>query len=94
MLSQGTVEFPGCDNYLTQMNKFLLSDTDGFEEKASEGPLVSIVDDDVSARRFSQRLLNSSGLLADVSMPEMNGLSLQRHLAQTGRMIRATSPRW
>src|SRR5277367_4708143 len=36
------------------------------KNKASEGPLVSIVDDDVSVRRSTQRLLRSSGLRAKV----------------------------
>jgi FixJ family two-component response regulator len=73
-------------------------------------PLVSVVDDDISVRRSTQRLLNSSGLrarvfasaedflgsgcveetaclLLDMSMPGMNGLGLQRRLAETGRRI-------
>ena len=47
------------------MNKFWLKDDKGCEEKASESPLVSIVDDDVSVRRSTQRLLSSSGLRAE-----------------------------
>src|SRR5271167_1793692 len=109
-LSQGTVEFPCCGDYYGGMNEHWLKDTDGSEENASEGPLVSIVDDDVSVRRSTWRLLRSSGLraeafasaeeflqsglvgetaclLLDMSMPGMNGLALQRRLAETGRQI-------
>jgi len=109
-LSQGTVEFPCYGDYYGGMNKNWLKDSDGCEEKTSEGPLVSIVDDDVSVRRSTLRLLRSSGLraeafasaeeflqsglvgettclLLDMSMPGMNGLALQRRLAETGRQI-------
>ena len=80
------------------------------KNKIAEAPVVSIVDDDVSVRRSTQRLLRSSGLRAeafasageilrsslveetdclvlDVSMPEMDGLQLQRHLAETSQTI-------
>src|SRR5277367_4776522 len=46
------------------MNKLRLKDSDGFENKP-EGPLVSIVDDDVSVGRSMQRLLLSSGIRAE-----------------------------
>jgi FixJ family two-component response regulator len=78
--------------------------------KTPREPLVSIVDDDVSVRRSTRRLLRSSGLRAeafasaeeflqsgrvaetdclilDVSMPVMDGLELQRRLAEIGRPI-------
>ncbi len=73
------------------------------KNKKLAGPLVSIVDDDVSVRRSTLRLLSSfalaedflnSGraeetgcLLLDVRMPGMGGLELQRHLAETGQSI-------
>jgi FixJ family two-component response regulator len=48
------------------MNKFWLKDSDGCEEKASGGPLISIVDDDFSVGRSTQRLLRCSGFQAAV----------------------------
>src|SRR5258706_10143030 len=80
------------------------------KNKTLEPPLVSIVDDDVSVRRSTRRLLLSAGLqaeafasaeefllsgraaetgclLLDVSMPGMDGLELQRRLAETGWLI-------
>jgi FixJ family two-component response regulator len=76
----------------------------------SEAPLVSIVDDDASVRRSTERLLRCSGLraegfasgdeflksgraaetrclLLDVRMPGMDGLGLQRRLAENGRPV-------
>ncbi len=46
------------------MNKFWLKDSDGCEENTSEASLVSIVDDDFSVGRSTQRLLRSSGFRA------------------------------
>src|SRR6266404_4409611 len=80
------------------------------KDKTSEDPLVSIVDDDISVRRSTRRLLITSGLraeafasaedflqsgrvaetsclLLDVSMSGMDGLKLQRHLAEIDRLI-------
>ena len=76
----------------------------------NKGPLVSIVDDDVSVRRSTQRLLRSAGfraeafasaeeflssglaketdcLILDLRMPAMNGLQLQRQLADASNPI-------
>src|SRR5713101_6233494 len=47
------------------MNKLWLTDSEGCKEESSESPLVSIVDDDVSVRRSTRRLLHSSGLRAE-----------------------------
>jgi FixJ family two-component response regulator len=92
------------------MNKVWLRDSEGCKEESSESPLVSIVDDDISVRRSTRRLLRCSGLraeafasaedflqstgvgetdclLLDVRMPGMDGLELQRRLAETGRSI-------
>lgn len=80
------------------------------KENSFDAPLVAIVDDDLSVRRSSRRLLSSVGLRAeafgsaeeflssglvaqtaclilDQCMPGMNGLELQRHLADEGRRI-------
>ena len=77
------------------------------EQKLPENIIVSIVDDDISVRRSTRRLLRSSGfraeafasaeeflnsksaaetacLILDLRMPGMNGLELQRRLAQNG----------
>src|SRR5437667_3910911 len=47
------------------MNKFWLRDSEGSKEPTPSAPLVSIVDDDVSVRRSTRRLLHSSGLRAE-----------------------------
>src|SRR5713101_7226294 len=47
------------------MNKLWLTDSEGCKEESSESPLVSIVDDDISVRRSTRRLLCSSGLRAE-----------------------------
>src|SRR6266699_1501993 len=79
-------------------------------KKMPEDLVVSIVDDDVSVRRSTRRLLRSSGfraeafasaeefldsksaaetacLILDLRMPGMNGLELQRRLAQNGNSV-------
>src|SRR5256886_17649612 len=79
-------------------------------KKMPEDMLVSIVDDDISVRRSTRRLLRSSGfraeafpsaeefldsksaaetacLILDLRMPGMNGLELQRRLAQNGNSV-------
>src|SRR5713226_4619957 len=78
--------------------------------KMPEDIVVSIVDDDVSVRRSTRRLLRSSGfraeafasaeefldsksaaetscLILDLRMPGINGLELQRRLAQNGDRV-------
>ena len=79
-------------------------------KKMAEELIVSIVDDDVSVRRSTRRLLRSSGFRAeafasaeeflnsgwagetacvilDLRMPGINGLELQRRLAQNGNLV-------
>jgi len=80
------------------------------KSKSLHPPLVSIVDDDVSVRRSTRRLLQSAGLRAeafasaeeflmsgraeetaclilDLRMPGMNGLQLQRRLAEDSNPV-------
>jgi FixJ family two-component response regulator len=80
------------------------------KNKSLHPPLVSIVDDDVSVRRSTRRLLRSAGfqaeafasaeeflssglaketdcLVLDLRMPAMNGLQLQRQLADASNPI-------
>jgi FixJ family two-component response regulator len=80
------------------------------KNKSPHPPLVSIVDDDVSVRRSTRRLLRSAGfraeafasaeeflssglaketdcLILDLRMPAMNGLQLQRQLADASNPI-------
>jgi FixJ family two-component response regulator len=47
------------------MNKIWLRNSKGCEEGTPEAPLISVVDDDVSVRRSTQRLLRCSGLRAE-----------------------------
>src|SRR6266404_1448293 len=79
-------------------------------KKLTDDPVVSIVDDDVSVRRSTRRLLRCSGfraeafasaeefldselaqntacLILDLRMSGMNGLELQRVLAQNGNPV-------
>ena len=78
--------------------------------KIPEDIVISIVDDDISVRRSTRRLLRSSGfraeafasaeefldsnsagetacLILDLRMPGMNGLELQRRLAENGNRL-------
>ena len=80
------------------------------KNKSPHPPLVSIVDDDVSVRRSTRRLLRSAGfraeafgsaeeflssglaketdcLILDLRMPAMNGIQLQRQLADASNPI-------
>jgi len=80
------------------------------KSKSHHPPLVSIVDDDVSVRRSTRRLLHSAGLrveafasaeeflmsgraeetaclVLDLRMPGMNGLQLQRRLAEDSNPV-------
>lgn len=80
------------------------------KNKSPHPPLVTIVDDDVSVRRSTRRLLRSAGfraeafasaeeflssglaketdcLILDLRMPAMNGLQLQRQLADASNPI-------
>ena len=80
------------------------------KSKSLHPPLVSIVDDDVSVRRSTRRLLRSAGfraeafasaeeflssglaketdcLILDLRMPAMNGIQLQRQLADASNPI-------
>ena len=80
------------------------------KSKSLHPPLVSIVDDDVSVRRATRRLLHSAGLrveafasaeeflmsgraeetaclILDLRMPGMNGLQLQRRLAEDSNPV-------
>ena len=88
----------------------LAEDEEMNEMKMPEHIVVSIVDDDISVRRSTRRLLRSSGfraeafasaeefldsesagatacLILDLRMPGMNGLELQRRLAQNGNPL-------
>jgi len=88
----------------------LAEDEEMNEMKMPEHIVVSIVDDDISVRRSTRRLLRSSGfraeafasaeefldsksaaetacLILDLRMPGMNGLELQRRLAQNGNSV-------
>lgn len=92
------------------MKKSWPGDGEGAREMRIEDRLVSIVDDDVSVGRSTQRLLRCSGLraevftsaedflqseqvketaclLLDVRMPGIDGLELQRRLAETKQFI-------
>jgi len=83
---------------------------DSTNRQQLRAPFVAIVDDDISVRRSTRRLLRSIGLQAeafesaeeflasglaeetaclilDLRMPGMNGLELQRHLAETSNPI-------
>lgn len=82
----------------------------GTKTNSLDVPLVSIVDDDLSVRRSTRRLLRSAGfrveafasaeeflasgraeetacIILDLRMPGMNGLQLQRRLAEGSKPI-------
>ncbi len=76
-LDQGPVELSSaCVLVFVRVNK---------KDNLAEIPLISIVDDDVSLRNSTARLVRSFGF--NVSMPEMDGLELQRQLAEVNRQI-------
>src|ERR1700737_2258078 len=68
------------------MNKIWLSNSNGWEVETSEAPLVSVVDDDVSVRRSTRRLLRSSGLRAEAFASAADFLQ-SGHVAETACLL-------